>query len=65
MNKSARNVIAKTIEIRGIDDPNIEKHIPEHLLGKLREELEMARELLPKFNKEAFLQGTLTPIWFG
>ena len=65
MNKSARNVVAKTIEIRGIDDPNIEKHIPEHLLGKLREELEMARELLPKFNKDAFLQGTLTPIWFG
>jgi peptide chain release factor 3 len=65
MNKSARNVVAKTIEIRGIDDPTIEKHIPEHLLGKLREELEMARELLPKFNKDAFLQGTLTPIWFG
>ncbi|MDG1879261.1 MAG: peptide chain release factor 3 [Paracoccaceae bacterium] len=65
MNKSARNVVAKTIEIRGIDDPKIEKHIPEHLLGKLREELEMARELLPKFNKDAFLQGTLTPIWFG
>ena len=32
MNKSARNVVAKTIEIQGIDDPNIEKHIPEHLL---------------------------------
>ena len=32
MNKSARNVVAKTIEIRGIDDPKIEKHIPEHLL---------------------------------
>ena len=32
---------------------------------KLKEEVEFARELLPRFEKKAFLEGTLTPIWFG
>jgi peptide chain release factor 3 len=39
--------------------------VPEGLLKKLREELEMAKELLPKFDRQGFLDGTLTPIWFG
>ncbi|MEM8871267.1 MAG: EF-Tu/IF-2/RF-3 family GTPase, partial [Pseudomonadota bacterium] len=34
-------------------------------LDTLREEVEMARELLPPFDRQAFLDGTLTPIWFG
>jgi peptide chain release factor 3 len=25
----------------------------------------MARELLPAFNRQAFLEGHMTPIWFG
>ncbi len=25
----------------------------------------MARELLPAFDREAFLNGSMTPIWFG
>jgi peptide chain release factor 3 len=32
--------------------------------AQLREEVEMARELLPP-RPQAFHQGTLTPIWFG
>jgi len=35
------------------------------LLAQLREEVEMARELLPGFDAQAFQDGTLTPIWFG
>jgi peptide chain release factor 3 len=34
-------------------------------LKKLLEELEMVRELLPAFNRQSFLEGHLTPIWFG
>ena len=35
------------------------------LLAKLREEVEMARELLPPLDMQALHDGTLTPIWFG
>jgi peptide chain release factor 3 len=41
------------------------QHIPADLLAKLREEVEMARELLPPLNPQSVLEGHLTPIWFG
>ncbi|WP_112323253.1 peptide chain release factor 3 [Oceanibium sediminis] len=65
MDRSDRNKKAESIKINGLDDPEIEKHVPAHLLEQLREEVEMARELLPEFDRQAFLDGTLTPIWFG
>ena len=65
MSRRDRNIIAESIKINGLDDEMISKHVPAHLLVKLREEVEFARELLPRFEKKAFLEGTLTPIWFG
>ena len=65
MDRSERNIVAESIKIKGIDDPKLAEHVPTHLLEKLTEELEMARELLPKLNHQAFLDGTMTPIWFG
>jgi peptide chain release factor 3 len=40
-------------------------HIPAELLHKLRDEVEIARELLPTFDHRAMLDGNLSPIWFG
>src|SRR5690606_28134336 len=51
--------------LEGLDDPKLADHIPADLLKKLREEVEMARELLPAFDRHAFLHGAMTPIWFG
>ena len=65
MSRRDRNIIAESIKINGLDDEIISKHVPAHLLVKLKEEVEFARELLPRFEKKAFLEGTLTPIWFG
>jgi len=65
MDRADRNVKADSIQIDGLDDPRIEEHVPADLLEKLREEVEMVRELLPKFDRQAFLDGTMTPIWFG
>ncbi|HSF92847.1 MAG TPA: peptide chain release factor 3, partial [Paracoccaceae bacterium] len=65
MSRADRNVRAESIRISGLDDPKIADHVPPHLLKKLREEVEMARELLPAFDRQAFLDGTMTPIWFG
>ncbi|KIC48513.1 peptide chain release factor 3 [Tateyamaria sp. ANG-S1] len=65
MDRADRNKVAESIEINGLDDPKLADHVPEAQLNQLREELEMARELLPPLDPEAMLQGTLTPIWFG
>ncbi|WGH79765.1 peptide chain release factor 3 [Jannaschia ovalis] len=65
MDRADRNKVAETVKISGLDDPKLAEHVPAALLETLREELEMARELLPAFDRDAFLEGSLTPIWFG
>ena len=65
MDRADRNKVAESIKINGLHDELLAEHIPADMLEKLREEVEMARELLPAFDREALLEGTLTPIWFG
>ena len=65
MDRADRNKVAESIAIEGLDDPKLETHVPAHLLSKLREEVEMARELLPALNPQSVLEGHMTPIWFG
>jgi peptide chain release factor 3 len=65
MDRADRNVVADSIAIEGLDDPALARHVPDALLRQLREEVEMARALLPPFEAQAFRDGTLTPIWFG
>jgi len=49
----------------GIDDPKLDELIDADLLATFREEVEMVRELCPKFDLQAYLDGTLTPVYFG
>ena len=65
MDRADRNKVAESIRIEGLDDPKLAEHVPEALLEKLKEEIEMARELLPPLDPQALLDGTLSPIWFG
>jgi peptide chain release factor 3 len=65
MDRADRNRVAESVKIDGLDDPRLGELVPAELLAKLREELEMARELLPAFDRKSFLEGHLTPIWFG
>ena len=65
MDRADRNRVAVTIQISGLDDPKLAEHVPAGLLAKLREDLEMARALLPAFDRKSFLEGHMTPIWFG
>ncbi|AKO97500.1 peptide chain release factor 3 [Marinovum algicola DG 898] len=65
MDRADRNKVAESIEIKGLDDPLLAKHVPAELLQPFLEEVEMARELLPKLDPQAVLEGHMTPIWFG
>ena len=65
MDWAERNVKGESIQISGLEDPKLADHVPADLLEQFREEIEMARELLPTFDHQAFLDGTISPIWFG
>jgi peptide chain release factor 3 len=65
MDRADRNKVAESIKIKGLDDPALAQHVPADLLAKLLEELEVARELLPAFDRASVLNGSMTPIWFG
>ncbi|MBR7158801.1 MAG: peptide chain release factor 3 [Alphaproteobacteria bacterium] len=48
-----------------LDDEKLKEIIPDYLLAKLKEDLEMIEALCKPFDKEAYLQGTMTPVFFG
>ena len=65
MDRADRNKVAESIKIEGLDDPKLAQHLSAPLLEQLREEVEMARELLPALDPVEVAQGMMTPIWFG
>ncbi|QYX55335.1 peptide chain release factor 3 [Roseovarius sp. SCSIO 43702] len=65
MDRADRNKVAESIRIEGLDHPKLAQHVPANLIDQLREELEMARELLPELDPKSVLEGHMTPIWFG
>ena len=65
MDRAERNRVAQSLRIEGLMDPALADHVPASLLARLREEVEVARGLLPALDRRAFLAGAMTPIWFG
>lgn len=61
--KSQKNAIIETCQ--GLDDAKLDELLPSYLVQKLREEVEMVKEVCPKFDLEAYLAGALTPVFFG
>jgi peptide chain release factor 3 len=55
----------QAIACRGLDDPKLAELLPEDKLGRLREEVAMARALCKPFDRQAYLEGHLTPVYFG
>ncbi|MCQ2913957.1 MAG: peptide chain release factor 3 [Alphaproteobacteria bacterium] len=50
---------------KGLEDKKIDELIPQDQCEKLRSDVEMVRGLCPEFDVEAYLQGTMTPVFFG
>jgi peptide chain release factor 3 len=65
--KATGKIVSQSTEIRcsGIDDPQLDEHLPEAAVAKLRADVEMARGLCPEFDVEAYREGTMTPVFFG
>jgi peptide chain release factor 3 len=57
--------VTEPVRCAGLDDPKLGERLPADALKKLREEVEMARTLMPAFDLEAYRQGHMTPVFFG
>lgn len=49
----------------GLDDPKLDRLLPESAVKQLREEVAMARGLCKPFDVKAYLEGHMTPVFFG
>jgi peptide chain release factor 3 len=65
MERSKGEVVTEGVTCTGLDDPAIDAHLPEGAAAKLREDVEMVRELCPRFDLDSYRQGHLTPVFFG
>ena len=61
--KSTINSVIETCS--GLDDPKLDALLPAHQAVKLREDVMMIEALCPKFDRQAYLAGTMTPVFFG
>ncbi|WP_068318181.1 peptide chain release factor 3 [Polycladidibacter hongkongensis] len=52
-------------QLSGPDDEVLTSTVFENVLAELQENVEMGLELYPEFDQEAFLEGHLTPVFFG
>jgi peptide chain release factor 3 len=57
--------IKESIQCNGLDDPQIDELLPKRLADKLREDVAMIRGLCKPFDLEAYLEGHMTPVFFG
>jgi peptide chain release factor 3 len=57
--------VTDPVRCSGLDDLQLASLLPAAALEKLREEVAMARGLTPAFDREAYRQGHMTPVFFG
>jgi peptide chain release factor 3 len=63
--RNAHDRIVEPVRCRGLDDPELARRLPKAALGALREAVEMAQGLCPRFDRTAYREGHLTPVFFG
>ena len=63
--RSKGEVLQESIQCSGLDDPKVDELLPPEQAAKLREDVEMVRGLCKPFDRQAYLEGHLTPVYFG
>lgn len=54
-----------SVEFNNAQDPLLEQHVGARHAKQLREDLEVVEGVYPTFDREAYLQGDLSPVFFG
>ncbi len=61
----SRKNIEETIEIKDLDSDELDALVGEKAATTLRGEIELVHEVYPDFDREAYVQGDLQPVFFG
>ncbi len=61
----SRKNIEETLAFDDIENPELDTIIGENAAAELRENLELVKGVYPEFDKEAYLNGSLQPVFFG
>lgn len=51
--------------MQGLDDPKIDELVPAHLAETMREQIAMVRGACKPFDRQSYLEGHMTPVFFG
>ncbi|MGB4102368.1 MAG: peptide chain release factor 3 [Alphaproteobacteria bacterium] len=65
MSRSSGSKIDEGIACHGLDDPQIDKLLGVEAAEKLRADVAMVRGLCKPFDHQSYLEGHLTPVYFG
>lgn len=57
--------VDEVVNITGVNDPEIEKHLPESLINELREEIEIIDGVYDPLDLETYNRGEVAPVFFG
>jgi peptide chain release factor 3 len=60
-----KQTISEAIQFEDVNNPELENYIGETAAETLREELELVYEVYPDFDREAYLNSELQPVFFG
>ena len=64
--ESGKNYVTQNAEIiQGIDNPLLEERLGEYHSAELRDEIELVKGASHEFDKQAYLAGDQTPVFFG
>lgn len=55
----------ESIEIQGLDDPKLKDVLSEHELKILKDQVEIVLGVYPRFNREEYRSGRVSPVFFG
>ncbi len=61
----SKQTISESVAIESLDDPLLDERVGERDAEKLREDVELLSGVYPDFDKEAYLDGQLAPVFFG
>ncbi|ELY4257397.1 peptide chain release factor 3 [Cronobacter sakazakii] len=51
--------------VKGLDNPELDQAVGDELAAQLRDELELVKGASHEFDRELFLSGEITPVFFG
>lgn len=60
-----KQLAEEVIEITDLTDERLDKNVGKAAAEELRTELHMVREIYPPFDKDAYLEGDIAPVFFG